>query len=83
MYEERSQAYRIYDIEAWQVVISRDVTFDKTSVDGASVHDVAGADDATEPAARRLSSRPRRNTGLEQSSEPGSDSDFQDFGHSD
>ncbi|KAG6590540.1 Copia protein [Phytophthora cinnamomi] len=27
-YEERSKAYRVYDIEAGQVVISRDVTFD-------------------------------------------------------
>ncbi|CAI5732013.1 unnamed protein product [Peronospora farinosa] len=30
-YEEVSKAYRVYDIEAGQVVISRDVTFDKSS----------------------------------------------------
>ena len=30
-YEEVSKAYRIYDIEADQVVISRDVTFDKST----------------------------------------------------
>ncbi|KAJ8566600.1 hypothetical protein ON010_g6522 [Phytophthora cinnamomi] len=32
-YEERSKAYRVYDIEAGQVVISRDVTFDESSFD--------------------------------------------------
>ncbi|KAF0688450.1 hypothetical protein As57867_019868, partial [Aphanomyces stellatus] len=30
-YEEVSKAYRVYDIEAGQVVISRDVTFDESS----------------------------------------------------
>ena len=37
-YEETSKAYRVYDIEAGQVVISRDVNFDESafglSVDG-------------------------------------------------
>ena len=31
-YEERSKAYRIYDIDADRMVISRDVTFDETTV---------------------------------------------------
>ncbi|KAG3207571.1 hypothetical protein PC129_g21391 [Phytophthora cactorum] len=31
-YEEVSKAYRLYDIEAGQVVISRDVTFDESSL---------------------------------------------------
>ena len=30
-YEDRSKAYRVYDIEAGQVVISRDVNFDESS----------------------------------------------------
>ncbi|POM81899.1 Hypothetical protein PHPALM_60 [Phytophthora palmivora] len=32
-YEERSKSYRVYDIEAGKVVISRDVTFDESSFD--------------------------------------------------
>ena len=32
-YEEASKAYRVYDIEADQVVISRDITFDESTVD--------------------------------------------------
>ncbi|POM61253.1 hypothetical protein PHPALM_29758, partial [Phytophthora palmivora] len=38
-YEERSKAYRVYDIEAGQVVISRDVTFDESTFDDANVVD--------------------------------------------
>uniref|UniRef100_A0AAV1TF83 Integrase catalytic domain-containing protein n=2 Tax=Peronospora matthiolae TaxID=2874970 RepID=A0AAV1TF83_9STRA len=32
-YEEASKAYRVYDIEAGQVVISRDITFDESTFD--------------------------------------------------
>uniref|UniRef100_A0AAV1TH64 Reverse transcriptase Ty1/copia-type domain-containing protein n=1 Tax=Peronospora matthiolae TaxID=2874970 RepID=A0AAV1TH64_9STRA len=32
-YEEASKAYRVYDIEADQVVISRDITFDESTFD--------------------------------------------------
>uniref|UniRef100_A0AAV1UJD7 Integrase catalytic domain-containing protein n=1 Tax=Peronospora matthiolae TaxID=2874970 RepID=A0AAV1UJD7_9STRA len=32
-YEEASKAYRVYDIEADQVVISRDITFDESTID--------------------------------------------------
>uniref|UniRef100_A0AAV1VDJ4 Integrase catalytic domain-containing protein n=1 Tax=Peronospora matthiolae TaxID=2874970 RepID=A0AAV1VDJ4_9STRA len=32
-YEEESKAYRVYDIEAGQVVISRDITFDESTFD--------------------------------------------------
>ncbi|KAG6590624.1 Integrase catalytic core protein [Phytophthora cinnamomi] len=38
-YEERSKAYRVYDIEAGQVVISRDVTFDESSFDDSTAAD--------------------------------------------
>ncbi|KAG6590613.1 putative integrase [Phytophthora cinnamomi] len=38
-YEERSKAYRVYDIEAGQVVISRDVTFDESSFDDSKAAD--------------------------------------------
>ncbi|KAJ8527467.1 hypothetical protein ON010_g14797 [Phytophthora cinnamomi] len=38
-YEERSKAYRVYDIEAGQVVISRDVTFDESSFDDSKTAD--------------------------------------------
>ena len=31
-YEEVSKAYRVYDIDAQRVVISRDVTFDESSL---------------------------------------------------
>uniref|UniRef100_A0AAV1T0M0 Retroviral polymerase SH3-like domain-containing protein n=1 Tax=Peronospora matthiolae TaxID=2874970 RepID=A0AAV1T0M0_9STRA len=31
-YEEASKAYRVYDIEADQVVISRDITFDESTL---------------------------------------------------
>ncbi|KAG3122647.1 hypothetical protein PC128_g27737 [Phytophthora cactorum] len=37
-YEERSKAYRVYDIEAGKVVVSRDVTFDEATFDSASAH---------------------------------------------
>ncbi|GMF65678.1 unnamed protein product [Phytophthora lilii] len=36
-YEELSKAYQVYDIEAGQVVISRDVTFDKSTFEAAQV----------------------------------------------
>uniref|UniRef100_A0AAV1TF98 Retroviral polymerase SH3-like domain-containing protein n=1 Tax=Peronospora matthiolae TaxID=2874970 RepID=A0AAV1TF98_9STRA len=32
-YEEASKDYRVYDIEAGQVVISRDITFDESAFD--------------------------------------------------
>ena len=32
-YEEVSKAYRVYDIEAGRVMITRDVTFDETNLD--------------------------------------------------
>ena len=32
-YEEASKAYRVYDIEASKVVISRDITFDESTFD--------------------------------------------------
>ncbi|KAG6616458.1 Integrase catalytic core protein [Phytophthora cinnamomi] len=38
-YKERSKAYRVYDIEAGQVVISRDVTFDESSFDDSKAAD--------------------------------------------
>ncbi|KAG6578280.1 Copia protein [Phytophthora cinnamomi] len=38
-YEERSKAYRVYDIEAGQVVISRDVTFDESRFDDSTAAD--------------------------------------------
>ncbi|POM75105.1 Integrase catalytic core protein [Phytophthora palmivora] len=33
-YEERSKAYRVYDIETGKVMISRDVTFDESALQG-------------------------------------------------
>ncbi|KAG6590544.1 putative integrase [Phytophthora cinnamomi] len=38
-YEERSKAYQVYDIEAGQVVISRDVTFDESSFNASKAAD--------------------------------------------
>ena len=37
-YEEVSKAYRVYDIDAQRVVISRDVTFDESSLGDLSVN---------------------------------------------
>ena len=36
-YEEVSKAYRVYDIDAQRVVISRDVTFDESTLGDLSV----------------------------------------------
>ncbi|GMF54823.1 unnamed protein product [Phytophthora fragariaefolia] len=47
-YEERSKAYRVYDIEAGQVVISRDVTFDESSFDGSKGIDDEDVDGVTD-----------------------------------
>ena len=38
VYEEVSKAYRVYDIDAQRVVISRDVTFDESSLGDLSVN---------------------------------------------
>lgn len=37
-YDEVSKAYRVYDIDAQRVVISRDVTFDESSLGDLSVN---------------------------------------------
>ncbi|GMG18284.1 unnamed protein product [Phytophthora fragariaefolia] len=47
-YEERSKAYRVYDIEAGQVVISRDVTFDESSFNGSKGIDDEDVDGVTD-----------------------------------
>uniref|UniRef100_A0AAV1TKR7 Integrase catalytic domain-containing protein n=1 Tax=Peronospora matthiolae TaxID=2874970 RepID=A0AAV1TKR7_9STRA len=44
-YEEASKAYRVYDIEAGQVVISRDVNFDDTAFGLSSPTTTEDADD--------------------------------------
>ncbi|KAG3044650.1 hypothetical protein PC122_g24790 [Phytophthora cactorum] len=46
-YEEVSKAYRVYDIEAGQVVISRDVTFDESSFGVSTTSSSDDDDDAS------------------------------------
>ncbi|KAG2962578.1 Retrovirus-related Pol polyprotein from transposon TNT 1-94 [Phytophthora cactorum] len=78
-YEEVSKAYRLYDIEAGQVVISRDVTFDESSL--ISDADTAGPTEFKQAGKRKVrssdadgmsaSSRSVRHaTGLEEASAP-------------
>lgn len=45
-YEEASKAYRVFDIEAGQVVISRDITFDESVFDFSMNQSSDEADDA-------------------------------------
>ena len=45
-YEEASKAYRVFDIEAGQVVISRDITFDESTFDFSMDKSSDEADDA-------------------------------------
>ncbi|KAG3024703.1 hypothetical protein PC121_g24756 [Phytophthora cactorum] len=47
-YEEVSKAYRVYDIEAGKVMVSRDVTFDEATFDSASAHDDDEIDEAAD-----------------------------------
>ena len=57
-YEEVSKAYRIYDIEADQVVISPDVTFDKSTFGSLPMMPQDVVDDAVLLTSTPSSSRP-------------------------
>ena len=46
-YEEVSKAYRVYDIEAGRVVISRDVTFDEMIIGFSTLSSSDDDEDAT------------------------------------